>query len=317
MYADTFQEFLMHISPLTPPFWLCGGQAETIYAKLICEPLPAYRREVRSDSLQQNSVAYDFIDSDSKNTPLVVLFHGLEGSSRSHYAVSMMNAVQQLGWNGVVVHFRSCGGIPAQTLYHAGDTREVQFALEQLAQDYPHIYATGVSLGGNVLAKHLGEQGCLKHSLPIEKAAVISAPADLPQSDIFLSKGLTRLIYTPYFLHTLLKKVPPSDTKIRTLADFDNHYTAPLNHFADKDDYYQQAQAKPHLRFITVPTLLLNAASDPFLPAPFLPKPEEVSPAVCLLQPKRGGHVGFVSGNGKGHLRWLPETVLRFFQTVC
>lgn len=288
---------------------------ETIYAKFICETIPPYRRVLYKDSLGKNPVAYDFIDAGDTNKPLVVLFHGLEGSSHSHYAVSLMNTVREYGWNGVVVHFRSCGGIPAQDLYHAGDTKEIQFVLEKLAQTYSTIYAAGVSLGGNALAKYLGEQGCLNHLIPIQKAAVISAPVDLPQSDILLSKGLTRIIYTPYFLRTLLKKVPSTTQQIHTLADFDNAYTAPINNFLNKDDYYHKAQAKPHLPFIRIPTLLLNAQNDPFLPQPFLPKPNEVSQSVCLLQPKRGGHVGFVSGRFKGHLRWLPEVVLNFFQT--
>ncbi|EFE49444.1 hypothetical protein NEIELOOT_01786, partial [Neisseria elongata subsp. glycolytica ATCC 29315] len=119
----------------------------------------------------------------------------------------------------------------------------------------------------------------------------------------------------PLFLNSLLPKVPPlPDVRIRTLGDFDNAYTAPLHGFADKDDYYRRSAAKPYLRDIAVPTLLLNARNDPFLPARFLPTANDVSPQVCLLQPEQGGHAAFVSGGGRGHLRWMPQTVLRFFE---
>ena len=102
--------------------------------------------------------------------------------------------------------------------------------------------------------------------------------------------------------------------RIRSLADFDNAYTAPLHGFANKDDYYRRAAAKPFLPDIATPTLLLNAQNDPFLPGRFLPTANEVSDSVYLLQPKNGGHVGFVSGSGRGHLRWMPQAVLSFFE---
>ncbi|MDO5059319.1 MAG: alpha/beta hydrolase [Neisseria sp.] len=347
---------LSQLPPPVPPSWLKGGNLQTLYAKTLQPEPPPYRRELLPDRFGRDLAAYDFIDAADADAPLVVLFHGLEGSSRSHYAAALMRAVQAKGWHGVVAHFRSCGGVNAQTLYHSGDTPEVAHILGLLAQRYRKIYAVGVSLGGNVLAKYLGEQGRLKtegfseaekagnnvqpdtqrasespfsdgltaaerystaHTCGVlpAAAAVVSAPIDLPAAGEALEHGLPRLLYTQYFLSTLMKKVPyPPPHKIRSLGDFDNAYTAPVHGFADKHDYYRQAMCKPYLHDISVPTLLLNAKNDPFLPGRFLPSENEVSRQVYLLQPEHGGHVGFVSGFGRGHLNWLPDTLLRFFE---
>lgn len=307
-----------HFSPsaLRTPVFLRGGHMQTLYAKYLQETAPQYRREILPDSTGQERVAYDFIDGKRSDVPLVVLFHGLEGSSRSHYAVALMKAVQERGWHGVVAHFRSCGGEPANKMYHSGDTVELAYMLGLLAKRYPNIYAVGVSLGGNVLAKYLGECG-RRHEMAIpHKAAVVSAPVNLLAAAKALEHGVSRYLYPPYFLRSLLPKVQHQGKAIRTLAEFDRLYTAPLNGFADHQDYYQQCMCQPFLRDIATPTLLLNAQNDPFLPSAYLPKPEDVSSKVCLLQPKNGGHVGFVSGKGRGNLTWLPQTLLHFFDSV-
>ena len=304
-----------NLPPLHSPLWLPGGHLQTVYAKLLQRTPPPYRRELLPDSGGSEQAAYDFVDAADAEAPLVVLFHGLEGSSGSHYAVEMMHAVRERGWHGVVAHFRSCGGVPAEKKYHSGDTREIAHMLGLLATRYRRIYAVGISLGGNALAKYLGEQGRAGQAAVPQAAAAVSAPVDLPASASALEHGLPRLLYTRYFLNSLLPKVPPlPDVRIHTLGDFDNAYTAPLHGFADKDDYYRRSAAKPYLCDIAVPTLLLNARNDPFLPARFLPTANDVSPQVCLLQPEQGGHAAFVSGGGRGHLRWMPQTVLRFFE---
>lgn len=298
-------------SELLPPLWLRGGNWETVYAKSLQAAAPPYRRELILDRFGEDLVAYDFVDAADKDAPCVVLLHGLEGSSMSHYAVEMMLAARARGWHGVVAHFRSCGGVASRRLYHSGDSPEVAHMLNVLAQRYACLLVVGVSLGGNVLAKYLGEYG--DKALP-RAAAVVSSPVRLAAAGDALEKGLPRLLYTPYFLRTLMTKVPHSGKRLLSLAEFDNRFTAPMHGFLDKDDYYARASAMPFLRDVTVPTLLLNARNDPFFPASFLPTREEVSGSVLLLQPKRGGHAGFVSGSGRGHLRWLPENVLRFFE---
>lgn len=293
-----------------PPAWLSNGHLQTIYAKSLQRKTPDYRRELIVDSYGEDLVAYDFVDADDKLAPCVVLFHGLEGSSQSHYAVELMHAVKAKGWHGVVAHFRSCGGVYSRRMYHSGDTHELAYMLSVLAKRYQYIYAVGVSLGGNVLAKYLGEKGV---DVPIQAAAVVSSPVDLSVAGVALDTGVAKWIYTPYFLRTLLHKVPPAKEKITSLGTFDNLYTAPINGFLDKEDYYRQSSALPYLSSIKIPTLLLNAKNDPFFPAQYLPTEQDVSESVCLYQPEHGGHVGFVCGSGRGHLRWLPETLLRFF----
>lgn len=301
----------MNFTPLVSPAWLRNGHTQTLYAKLIQSPVPNYRRELIADSYGEDLVAYDFIDAPNRDAPVVVLFHGLEGSSQSHYAIELMRFVQQRGWHGVVAHFRSCGGITSKRLYHSGDTREIEYMLQVLRERYAQIYAVGVSLGGNALAKYLGEQG--KAAIP-RAAAVVSAPIDLNAAAEALAQGVSQRIYIPYFMRTLMTKVPPKQGfACKTLYEFDNAYTAPIHGFRDALDYYTQSQCKPFLRDIVRPTLVINAKNDPFLPAQFLPNIDEVSDNVLLLQPENGGHVGFVSGSGRGHLRWLPENILAFF----
>lgn len=301
----------MNFTPLVSPIWLRNGHVQTLYAKWIQSPVPNYRRELIADSYGEDLVAYDFIDAPNPNAPLVVLFHGLEGSSQSHYAIELMRFVQQQGWHGVVAHFRSCGGITSKRLYHSGDTREIEHMLRVLHERYVQIYAVGVSLGGNALAKYLGEQGSA--AIP-RAAAVVSAPIDLNAAAQALAQGTTRRLYTPYFMQTLMKKVPPKQGfACNSLMEFDNAYTAPIHGFRDAHDYYTQSQCKPFLRHIARPTLIINAQNDPFLPAKFLPHTHEVSSDVVLLQPENGGHAGFVSGSGRGHLHWLPSNILHFF----
>ncbi|WP_373740871.1 YheT family hydrolase [Neisseria sp.] len=306
--------------PPHTPFFLRNGHADTLFAKTLQSAPPSYRRELLPDSTGQAQVAYDFIDGTRADAPLMVLFHGLEGSSRSHYAVEMMKAVQEKGWHGVVAHFRSCGGVEstAPVFYHSGDSREIGFMLDTLAARYPKIYAAGISLGGNALAKYLGEQG--SRAVPAA-AAVISAPVDLAAAGSRFDRGSTRLIYTRYFLNSLIPKAKATGFNTgrlktcKTLADFDDAFTAPLHGFADHHDYYRRASSKPLLPEVAAPLLLLNAVNDPFLPPAALPSAQDVSRSVTLLQPPTGGHVGFVGRDTGGlNIRWLPQTVLRYFE---
>lgn len=320
------QTLLAQLPPYRSPPWLPGGHLQTLWAKTRQPLRPPYRRELFADSSGQTQVAYDWVDSAHTNTPLVVLFHGLEGSSDSHYARALMHAVRRRGWQGCVVHFRGCGGVPntAPLAYHSGDSTEIGHYLATLRRVQPQrrLCAAGVSLGGNALAKYLGETGT---AALCDAAAVISAPLDLPAAGAALEHGLSRRLYAPYFLRTLLPKVraetghyPCFDLQAalrsRSLGDFDHAFTAPVHGFADKDDYYRRAAAKPLLRSIHRPTLVLNAQNDPFMPAAALPSVTDVSEHIHLLQPSHGGHAGFVSGSGTGHIRWLPETVLTFFE---
>jgi predicted alpha/beta-fold hydrolase len=309
------------------PSWLPGGHAQTIYPLLIKAHAPAYRRE-RWDTPDGDFIDLDWVDGPS-TAPLVELFHGLEGSSTSHYAISLMRAVQQKEWCGVVVHFRGCSGEPNRLprAYHSGDSAEADWILRRLRGLFPQrpIFAVGVSLGGNMLTKWLGEQGSAASSV-ITAAASVCAPLDLTACGHHLGRGFNR-IYSQRFLHTLkrnaklkLARFPGCFNEKRMLASrslqaFDDAVTAPLHGFLGVEDYWHRASAKPLLGSIALPTLILNARNDPFMPTSALPSRSEVSHSVTLELPHEGGHVGFVSGRLPGRLDWLPQRLLQYFST--
>jgi predicted alpha/beta-fold hydrolase len=310
------------------PAWLPGGHLQTLYAALLApRPRVSYRRE-RWQTPDGDFVDVDWV-SGSQTVPLVVLFHGLEGCSTSHYAHALMAHVRRIGWRGAVVHFRGCSGelnrLPRA--YHSGDSAEIDWILRRIAgaQRTP-TYAAGVSLGGNALLKWLGEQG--SGAAPVvNAAAAISAPVDLMAAGDALGRGFN-LVYTRAFLRTLKRKSiaklaahpnlydPRLVRRARTLRAFDDVVTAPLHGFRNTDDYWTRSSSKPWLMNVSVRTLVINARNDPFLPAAALPSADEVSSAVVLEQPREGGHVGFVSGPLPGHLDWLPQRIIRFFDAA-
>jgi predicted alpha/beta-fold hydrolase len=226
----------------------------------------------------------------------------------------------------VVVHFRGCSGeinrLPRA--YHSGDAPEIGWILARLAEAGAPLYAVGVSLGGNALLKWLGETGA-GAGAHLRAAAAVSAPLDLMAAGAALGQGWN-LIYTRMFLATLRRKslaklahFPGLFDRARMLAarnlrEFDDVVTAPLHGYRDTDGYWTRASAKPVLAGVGLPTLVLNARNDPFLPARHLPQAHEVSSLVRLEQPEEGGHVGFASGAFPGNLEWLPQRVLAFFR---
>lgn len=261
-------------------------------------------------------------------TPLVVLFHGLEGSSASHYARALMHAVVAHGWHGVVVHFRGCSGEPNRLprAYHSGDSAEIGWILQILRRRHAQVFATGVSLGGNALLKWLGEQG--KHaSGTLQAAAAVSVPYDLAAADRSLTAGLGR-VYARHFLHSLVPRAlakarrfpgqrgldrPEEIRAARTLRQFDDAVTAPLHGFRDADAYYAHSSSGQYLNGIVVPTLLLHARNDPFLPPGAIPHAAALPAAVELELSVHGGHAGFVDSGFPGRLSWLPQRLLTHF----
>jgi predicted alpha/beta-fold hydrolase len=309
------------------PAWLIGSHVQSIYPYLFLrrEP-PEYRRE-RAETPDGDFVDFDWIDG-PEDAPLVVLFHGLEGSSRSHYCSAFMHVVRRQGWRGVVAHWRGCSGEPNRLprAYHSGDWEEVGWMLSTLkprAGSAP-FYAVGISLGGSALLNWLGREADKSREW-LAAAAAVSAPIDLVAGGIAIDQGLNRL-YGGNFLRTLIPKCVAKERqfpglfdirrvkRIRTMRAFDDLVTGPLHGFRDAMDYWSRASSKPHLRGVAVPTLVLNARNDPFIPAESLPGPQEVSAAVTLEQPAHGGHCGFSSGSFPGHIDWLSSRLLEFFE---
>jgi predicted alpha/beta-fold hydrolase len=314
--------------PYSAPRWLPGGHLQTIFpAKFISKPQVHYRRE-RWDTPDGDFIDVDFVDG-QPGQPMLVLFHGLEGSSDSHYCRAMMAAVAARGWTGVVPHFRGCSGEInlAPRFYHSGDAQEVDWILQRLkprraAIAASHLYATGVSLGANALLRWLGES---QHQAEfIDAACAVSAPLDLAGGGDALARGFNR-VYSHVFLRTMrpkcllkLDQFPGLFSRdallqARDLYAFDNIVTAPLHGYRNTDDYWDRASAKHILHDIKVPTLVLNAQNDPFLPARYLPR--SAAPSVLLEYPAEGGHVGFAAGNPPGRLDWLPQRLLRFLES--
>jgi predicted alpha/beta-fold hydrolase len=227
----------------------------------------------------------------------------------------------------MVANFRGCSGEPNRLprAYHSGDSDEIDWILRRVASaaDGAPLYAAGVSLGGNALLKWLGERR--DRAAPIvARAAAVSAPLDLMAAGEALGRGFA-LVYARHFLGTMkgragakLARFPDifdgeRMRRARTLREFDDVVTAPLHGYRDTDDYWTRASSKPLLRHIAVPTLVLNARDDPFLPEEALPATHEVSPVVTVEFPPKGGHVAFVSGPFPGHIDWLPRRLLHFF----
>ena len=309
------------------PRWLPGAHLQTIYPYLFRRlPLPPLRRE-RWDTPDADFVEADWLDGPA-HAPLVVLFHGLEGCSRSHYARALLHAAQTRGWRAVVPHFRGCGGQPNRLAraYHSGDHNEIDWMLRTAARASPASprFALGVSLGGNALLKWLAREGQGAAQV-VTGAAAVSAPVDLMIAGRLLGRGFNR-VYSWNFLKSLKRKSLAKLThyphlysagavaRARDLYQFDNLVTAPLHGFADTDDYWTRASSKPDLVRIALPTLIVHARNDPFLPGVHLPAAQALPSCVTLEVPAEGGHAGFVCGRFPGSMDWLPARVLAFFE---
>lgn len=305
------------------PRWLPGGHLQTIWASL-SPPVRVPLARERWETPDGDFIDVDFAGPREART-VVVLFHGLEGGSDSHYARALAALVPETGMRLAIPHWRGCSGEPnlMPRAYHSGDSAEADWILRRLRAG-AEVLAIGVSLGGNVLLKWLGEQG--ERALAVVKrAAAVSAPIDLAAAGRALDRGLNRWLYTRMFLSTLK---PKSLQKLeafpglfdgervraaRTFRQFDDEFTAPLHGFRDVDDYWTSAAAGPWLKGIRVPTLLLNARNDPFLPEhALLAAAREAAPNVLLEFPRTGGHVGFLSGPFPGRHDWLPRRLLQF-----
>ena len=312
------------------PGWLPGGHAQTIYPAFVRRPQVTYRRQ-RIDTPDGDFVDFDWLDvpEATTSTPLVVLFHGLESSSGAHYALGLMAHLAALGWRGVVPHFRGCSGEPNRLprAYHSGDYAEVDWILQTIRAVTPDakLFAVGVSLGGSALLNWLGREERRAAGV-IAAAAAVSAPLDLTAAGQAIDQGLNR-IYSRHFRTTLVPKAldmarrfpgtldATAIARVDSMHRFDDVVTAPLHGFGGADDYWRKASSKPWLKTVTVPTLVLNARNDPFIPGWSLPTRAETSAAITLEQPEAGGHGGFLGAGFPGRLDWLPQRLVAFFSS--
>lgn len=302
-----------------PAWWCADPHLQTLFPHLLRQrPRVALRRE------RLELPDGDFIDLDwtaREHGPLVIVLHGLEGSSRSKYARGLLRTIDALGWRGLVMHFRGCSGEPNRLprSYHSGDTRDFQFLVDMLRAREPNtpLAAVGYSLGGNVLLKWLGE---VREAAPLVAAVAVSAPLLLQESADRLDRGLSR-VYQWALLRTLRRSYARKARRVampaaidprryRRFWDFDQHVTAPLHGFDSALHYYTTSSSRAYLGRICVPTLLIHALDDPFTTPHIVPRADELAPAVTLELHSRGGHVGFVSGRWpwRPHY-WLEERI--------
>lgn len=313
-----------------PPAWLPGGHVQTIWSALFArsrhQPARPLQRErwVTPDG--------DFMDVDHQSAshrarPMLVLFHGLEGSSTSHYAQAFADWAAEQDVHLAIPHFRGCSGQInlAPRAYHSGDHAEIDWVIKRLRAEHRQhggvaLMAAGVSLGGNALMRWAAEHG-QQAARSADALAAICSPLDLAQSGAAIGQGLNRYLYTPMFLKSMKPKAlakwaqfpglfdKQAMLKATDLYEFDNVFTAPLHGFKGTQDYWSRVSAKPLMRDIRVPALALNACNDPFIPVSSLPQQKDVSSSVTLWQPAQGGHVGFTCGAWPGHVRWMPDAV--------
>jgi hypothetical protein len=311
------------------PRWLPGGHAQTIwsalYAKRFSGEPPRFERE------RWTTPDGDFIDVDVQAAPpamaaprWLVAFHGLEGSSSSHYIQALASAARSAGCAFAAPHFRGCSGElnRAPRAYHSGDFEEIGWILARLRERAgAPLLVAGISLGGNALLRWAEEAGASASATAAAVAAVCS-PIDLAAGGHAIGSGFNRHTYSRMFLRTMKPRAlakwaqhPGLFDRARLLAArdlyaFDDAFTAPLHGFRNTQDYWARCSAKPHLHRIRIPALVLNARNDPFVPARCLPRQDEVGNHVTLWQPAHGGHVGFPSGWPPGHVMAMPQAVL-------
>lgn len=296
-----------------PAWWLRNSHLQTLWGKLVRKQPPAPVETEFWPAPDGESLEIHRLKAGA-GKPRLVLLHGLEGSIRSHYAQGLLWQAHSRGWNADLLIFRSCGSVEstAPRMYHSGETTDIGWVVEKIAAEDPaaRIALVGVSLGGNVLLKYLGECGAGIRS-QIRAAVAISVPFDLEKSSRHIDRGFSR-VYQWHFMRTLRRKAkakldqyPQLASRERveaatTMFEYDDAMTAPVHGFRDASDYYTRSSSIHWLEAIAIPTLLLSAVDDPFLPAAVLDQVRDVARRNANLTVEfnaRGGHVGFISGS--------------------
>ena len=306
-------------SSYRPPFFLRNGHLSTIY--------PTLFRRRSSPSIVRERLELpdgDFIDldwSEQKCSRLAIIGHGLEGESSAKYMLGLSVALRKRGWDTLAWNCRGCSGEPNRLLrsYHSGVSGDLGHVIAHaIPKGYQSIALIGFSLGGNIVLKYLGEQGSNLH--PEVKAGVtFSVPCDLTSSSLRLAEWDNK-IYMSHFMDGLKNKMFPGRLNlngiksIKTFSQFDDRFTAPLNGFLDARDYWLRASSKPHLEAIQIPSLMIQAANDPFLTEACFPKKiAKASKSLHLEIPRHGGHVGFIS---RGSEYWSETRCAEFLEEI-
>ncbi|XKY16457.1 hydrolase [Stutzerimonas stutzeri] len=303
--------------PFAPAWWLPGGHLQTLWNPF-CRRAPLLKRRRERLWLADG----DFIDLDwhgphEADAPLVLVLHGLTGSSSSLYVLGLQRRLASQNWASVAINWRGCSGEPnlLPRAYHSGASDDLSEVIKHLqaARPLAPLFAVGYSLGGNVLLKYLGETG---QAAPLQKAVAVSVPFRLDQCADRIGLGFSR-VYQAHFMREMVTYVRDKQRLfaskgdeehlsalhrlgslkgMRTFWDFDGRFTAPLHGYANATDYYRRASSRYFLPDIRIPTLLIQAEDDPFVFRHSIPEPDELSATTILELHATGGHVGFVEG---------------------
>ncbi len=333
MKIDAHQAFETQFGKITEAAFLPSSpfrnaHLQTLYPKL-------FLNQIEIDYVRERikTPDDDFVELSWHHVSLpkgmVIIFHGLEGSDQSHYVKHLVKACAANNLSTVVMHFRGCGSeVNLQPIsYHSGATFDPLFIIPMLKKQYPHLplFATGFSLGGNMLIKLLAEH----EDLPIEAAVCVSAPLNLEASSKSINMGFSK-VYQWHLMKSMKRNMITKMSKIdmsshlsitsedikalSTFRQFDDHITSKLHGFLDAQDYYKKCSALPLLQSIKFPTLVLHAKDDPFMNADVIPETNKISDHVAYELSQFGGHVGFTQDSLRGHSLWLPHRIISFVE---
>ena len=307
-------------------WWLPEQHSQTLFSTVFKRKSPIHLTTDEVDLPDGDFVEIAWTEPRHQG-PVIVLFHGMEGSVKSSYAQGILHTIEQLGWQGVLMHFRGCGSRDNRLprWYHSGDSPDIDFFIRYLQEHYPNrpLGAIGVSLGGNALLKYLGEQG---DASPLTAAMAISVPFDLANTSQHLTRGFSR-IYQRHLIKLVQKKVIQKYKKMPLAIDIEafkqaktfyqvDNAAAKMHGFASADDYYKRASARQFLKTITVPTWILHSKNDPFMTRDAIPQEHELASKVTMELTNKGGHVGFIYGNNPLKANyWIDHRVKTFFES--
>lgn len=316
--------------PFQPAWWLPGPHLQTLWNPFFRSAPRLARQRERLWLADGDFIDLDWHGPHEASAPLVLVLHGLTGSSNSLYVLGLQQQLAARGWASVAINWRGCSGEPnlLPRAYHSGASDDLAEVIGHLQAKRPlaPLYAVGYSLGGNVLLKYLGESGI---GSPLRKAVAVSVPFRLDQCADRIGLGFSR-VYQAHFMKAMVAYVKDKQQRfqhegltehlgalqrlgplqgMRTFWDFDGRFTAPLHGYSDAHDYYRRASSRYYLPTITTPTLLIQAEDDPFVFRHSVPEPAELSASTSLELHRRGGHVGFVEGTPRRPRYYLERRI--------